>query len=106
MIPDNAAFILRNGKKLHGLRDLAKELAVIDKETFDHHVNDAKNDFAQWIGDIFKDATLAEKIRNDKSPQIMADIITVSLAKRCLERVSDDKNNFHASEKMIRSKKR
>ena len=44
-------FILRNGQPVKSLKDLLAALEYIDTSTFDHHVNEFRNDFANWIED-------------------------------------------------------
>ncbi len=55
-------FHLYNGKTLKNIRDLIDALKVMDQETFRHHVNEGRNDFANWIRDVLKDDHLALKI--------------------------------------------
>lgn len=57
--PQENAFYVHNGKILHNLDELSAELITIDKETFKYHVNDEKNDFSNWIRDIFHSPELA-----------------------------------------------
>ena len=61
--PEEHAFVLANGTKLLTLYDLITELDTMTQETFQHHVNDAKNDFAQWTQDVFGDKKLADTLR-------------------------------------------
>ena len=52
-------FILKNKKALKSLHELADSLTSMDDETFKHHVTKEKNDFANWIKDVFKNERLA-----------------------------------------------
>lgn len=56
------SFVLKTGKTIKSLEDLLSQLKKMDQETFSHHVNDTKNDFASWINDIIKDKTLADSL--------------------------------------------
>ncbi|MCK5140524.1 MAG: hypothetical protein KAK00_07765 [Nanoarchaeota archaeon] len=62
--PEKRAFILADGRKLKDLRELAFALEDMADEVFWHHVNDTKNDFVNWVEDVFKDKELAESIKN------------------------------------------
>ena len=44
-------------------------LKDINKEVFAHHVNDDKNDFANWIRDVFDEPELAKKVSTKKNPK-------------------------------------
>ena len=56
------AFVLRNGRVLKNLHELANALLSMDNETFAHHVTREKNDFANWISGVFRDEKLAKQI--------------------------------------------
>ena len=57
-------FILRNGQPLKSLKELLEVIGYIDDSTFDHHVNEYRNDFAQWIEGAIGDAGLAQEVRS------------------------------------------
>ena len=61
--PPEHTFKLRNGQEIKTLKELADVLISMDDETFNHHVNQNDNHFANWVKDIFKNNELAEKIR-------------------------------------------
>ena len=56
-------FWAQNGQILKNVAELKAALEKMGKETFQHHVNKEKNDFANWIGEVFSDAELAENVR-------------------------------------------
>lgn len=65
--PEGREFILRSGRVLKNLHELANALVSMDEGTFSHHVTKDKNDFASWIQGVFYDEKLAKqisKIRN------------------------------------------
>ena len=67
-------FILASGEKIKDIKELALNLDGIEDQDFFNHVNDQKNDFSNWIGDIFKEKRLAEEIsgiKNKKDTQIV-----------------------------------
>src|SRR5690606_16403342 len=41
-------FVLSNGVMLNSISDLIKHLKTMPEEIFVHHVNDERNDFANW----------------------------------------------------------
>lgn len=60
-------FILKNGQEVTSFKDLLEALSFIDDETFEHHVTENRNDFAEWVQYILKEEKLAERIRNKKA---------------------------------------
>ena len=57
-------FMLNNGTTIKSIEDLAVMLDMISEEDFNFHVNKEKNDFANWINDVFKETKLAESIQS------------------------------------------
>lgn len=55
-------FKLVSGGELKNLNELLTALKNMDVKTFSHHVNDDKNDFANWVRDVLKDEELANAI--------------------------------------------
>ena len=55
-------FVLTGGKTIKDLKELIEILKTIDKKTFEYHVTDTKNDFANWIRYVFKNRKLADTI--------------------------------------------
>ena len=66
-ISSNEFFILRGGRIIKDLYDLAHLMEEIDDETFKYHADGQKNDFAAWVKDVIKDYDLAKEILNAKS---------------------------------------
>jgi len=60
-------FIFNNGIRVKNLNELAEQLGKIDKKMFKHHVNNKKNDFSNWIEQVFNEKKLADEIRGIKS---------------------------------------
>ncbi len=61
-------FILHSGRAIKSLAELERELRIADDSTFGYHVGNGKNDFADWIRDVWDDKGLAEQVRpiNDR----------------------------------------
>jgi hypothetical protein len=75
-LPPEHFFYLKNGKPVKSLQELIKALRVIDDETFKHHVNDTRNDFANWLRDILKKEDLADQVRSKKVKEELLKILT------------------------------
>ena len=65
--PEEHHFVVADGKKLKNIIELADALETMSEEIFRHHVNEAKNDFSNWVKDIFYDHSLAEDIARAKN---------------------------------------
>lgn len=57
------AFWLANGEILHTLVDLAEVLRVIDETVYAYHVDDSRNDFADWVEHVLADIECARDLR-------------------------------------------
>jgi len=55
-------FVLKDGELIKSLEDLVLIIKNIDKETFNYHVTNEKNDFANWIKYVFKAGRLSDII--------------------------------------------
>ncbi len=64
--PQENAFVTLDGKRLSTILELAHELDQMADHVFHHHVNESKNDFANWIHDIFHEAELASALTQTK----------------------------------------
>ncbi len=60
-------FVVADGRKLGSIADLAYALDDMPNDIFNHHVNEEKNDFSNWVRDIFNENKLAEDIAKKKS---------------------------------------
>jgi len=60
--PEEKHFILSDGRKLKSVFELIDELETMGEETFRHHVNEHKNDFSNWIRDVFEEKSIAEEV--------------------------------------------
>jgi hypothetical protein len=62
-----SAFVLPDGTKLRSLKELLKTLDKMDVSVFNHHTTEGRNDFANWIIDVFKYDDVAEEVRNSQT---------------------------------------
>jgi hypothetical protein len=55
-------FSLIDGSSIKNLLELVNALDKMSDDVFYYHVTPEKNDFANWIRDVFKEKNLAEEI--------------------------------------------
>lgn len=72
---ENEAFFVRNGPKLLCLRELKEYIKDMSDETFNHHVNSERNDFANWTKGALKLDNEAEKIRKSRNKMELSNIL-------------------------------
>ena len=65
--PAGKEFILKTGERIDTINELRQALKTMSKETFNHHVNQEKNDFYKWINDVYKYRGLARRIKRAKT---------------------------------------
>ena len=65
--PVEQHFVVADGRKLRNIIELADALETMSEEIFRHHANEFKNDFSNWIKDVFYDHSLAEDISRAKN---------------------------------------
>ncbi len=53
-------FMLCNGTSVKSINELALLMDKLSDEEFSFHVNDNKNDFSNWIRDVFDQSNLAD----------------------------------------------
>lgn len=56
-------FYLNNGSTFSTLKAFSKTLQTLDEETFNFHVNEEKNDFANWIEFALKEEKLGQEVQ-------------------------------------------
>lgn len=61
-VPDEFAFVVRDGKVLKSLKDVVKAMEQINDDIFGYHANKEKNDFSNWIRDVMHYHDLAHNI--------------------------------------------
>ena len=72
-VPRDMIFRMHMGAELHNIRELAESLDIVSDETFSYHVNNEKNDFANWVHDVIGDTILASEIRHLKTKDAIKD---------------------------------
>ncbi len=65
---DENAFILIDGRSLVSINELADALEKMSDDVFYYHVTPERNDFSNWIKDVFKIKDLGEKVSKGRNP--------------------------------------
>lgn len=63
MIPDEKRFRFRDGTSAGTLQELLNKIETISYDEFYGHVNEEKNDFANWVGGVLGENQLADHLR-------------------------------------------
>ncbi|MFH1683246.1 MAG: hypothetical protein ABIA37_05620 [Candidatus Woesearchaeota archaeon] len=69
-------FWLADGNSIKNLQELAEALLKMKQSTFDHHVNEQKNDFYKWVKDIYQNQKFAKKLLKSTDKIEMSTLIT------------------------------
>lgn len=75
--PENY-FWFNNGKAVKNMNELVEDLKNIDDNTFCHHVNSEKNDFAEWIKNVLKNEELSAKLKSKTSKEEIISVLNNS----------------------------
>lgn len=78
LMPDDAKNMLRNvqgekefflhmGASIRNLKELSEALGIMSDDTFKHHVDKNKNDFANWVRGVIGDDELAKLMQKNRS---------------------------------------
>ncbi len=73
-------FVLNNGRVIKNLYELANSLMSMDDDTFNHHVTSDRNDFSNWVRDVFHNVGLAQQILESKDKESMSKVINSSFS--------------------------
>ena len=71
-VPEQHTFWLKGGKAIKNLQELVSHLETMDENTFKHHVNEHKNDFATWVEHAIGNRKLALRLSSVSTPEHMA----------------------------------
>jgi len=64
-------FILADGTHIKNVFELLNKLLSMDSSTYLHHVNDHKNDFANWVLHVLKDEDLYKELKRVKQRTVI-----------------------------------
>jgi len=74
-VRDHEAFVLNNNELLYSLRDLLNVLPHMPEHILHHHIKHGRNDFANWIADVFHYEDIAKEVRNADSREELITIL-------------------------------
>ena len=84
--PNDKYFVLANGKPVQHVAELAEVLDDLEDHVFNHHVNPERNDFHNWVKDVFEDLQLAKKMLGVSDKKHLQLVIYKHAAKKALKR--------------------
>jgi len=61
--PKGKYFWVVDGTVIRGIKDMAYAIDAMDLNVFHHHVNEGRNDFANWVEGVFLLKNLALELR-------------------------------------------
>ena len=67
-IEGDKRFFSNDGSVIKNLAELTDYLNRIKAEVYRYHVNSEKNDFSNWVRDVFGDTKLASELNRVKNP--------------------------------------
>ena len=65
--PRDKRFVLKDGRLLKDMVELSHALEHMSDDVFNHHVNSYRNDFKNWIADVFGEKELAAQVEKAKT---------------------------------------
>lgn len=77
--PEDKLFWLYDGRALKNLKELADVLDTDDPAIWNYHVAQDRNDFANWIEDVYLSKRLGTAIRGAKNQKIASKKIIQSI---------------------------
>jgi len=78
-VADDKRFFCQDGRVIKNLTELVDCLTDMTEEVFYHHVTSEKNDFSNWIRDVFGDDKLAGEMSGIGTPREAARIVKARL---------------------------
>ena len=73
-------FMTGAGHEIKNLKQLLKVLNEISEDSFNHHVNEKKNDFANWVRDVFENKELASELSKEKTKEGIINVLDIYLS--------------------------
>lgn len=76
----NNRFWVHDGPVLSDIAELNRALKEMNDDQYAYHVNESKNDFANWVDEVLQDPHCAEDLRHAKSRHAAQHIVENHLA--------------------------
>ena len=74
-VEKSLAFHLCTGKVISSVKELYEEIHHMSEDVFSHHVTSHRNDFSNWIKDVFGEKSLSEDLAKAASPTMMKKVL-------------------------------
>jgi hypothetical protein len=78
-IPPEKYFYVCDGTVVRTINELPDALRNMNPDSFSFHVNEQKNDFYNWVKDVFELSGLARNIKNVKRKETMAKKVFIEI---------------------------
>lgn len=78
-VGEGKEFITQTGNKIINIYELYDIVYQMSDDEFQHHVNENKNDFKNWILHVIKDKSFADKIAGMKTKEEILAVVEKSL---------------------------
>lgn len=82
LISQDKWFYFASERKASSIEELKEVLKSVDEAEFTHHVNNERNDFANWVEGVFKEKRLAKRMRGISDREGMITILEDFLKKK------------------------
>ena len=82
MIDEDKWFHFTHGKKASSLEELRQLIEELNEAEFRHHVNDERNDFANWVEGVFGEKKLANNMRKADTKEKLIKTLDAFLKKK------------------------
>ncbi len=76
------SFYVSDGSVYSTLAQLAKGLRKMHPDTYEYHANEQKNDFHNWVKDVFGEQKLAQKLLAAKDKLQSAKVVEAFLKRK------------------------
>jgi hypothetical protein len=73
-------FFCHDGCIASNLQQLAECLSHMDEQSYNHHVTGEKNDFSNWVRDVFGDHRLANELARSRNKDEAIRVLTGRIA--------------------------
>ncbi|MGV8162919.1 MAG: helicase HerA domain-containing protein [Candidatus Nanoarchaeia archaeon] len=73
--PEDKVFKLEDGEELKSLQDLLNKIDGMPEDVFKAHVNNDKNDFANWTKNVFEKYELADRMWQAKTKNELKEVL-------------------------------
>lgn len=73
--PEHTFKLHKTSIEIRSIPELAEALEIMSDESFTHHVNEQRNDFATWVNDVMHDQELSSRLKNVNSKAAAFDIV-------------------------------